>query len=539
MFTKKLTYTLLLSCLLACHANAQDSLLLRDYRFVKHENAWLTSTNAAALTTLAAPGITEAEAHLTKAKGGLVNYYDAPDVLQGGVSIESLYRLSQSTVVFGAISYDNYTGKDMTGSAFINPTRKPFDIAEDSLTNAGDKHRDTYRLTGGVGVDIWKGFSLGLSLDYTAANYAKYKDLRHKNKLMDMSVSAGAYAPLLPWLGLGANYSYHRNTESVSFSTYGKSEKVYKSLINYGAFFGTVEQFGNEGFTDKSREMPLFEDGHYGNIQLELRPTAELSAFGSIGFGKGKGYYGRQSPYTITYTRHTRQQRTATLSLRYAPQSRKSRHRLDATFSNEKLANRAETFRELTNTAGATYYEYFDPVETADKQWQDATLSYTAALGINGELPTWELHAEWLWSRRDQLNYLFPIYRLQRLTTNELGLAATYNLLVRHGVWTFSVNTAFRKGTGSPYEDGSFTPSHDTQHPSPNTQTAFLYREYQFLTAAQYHIGGRVKYAFRFPSTSLKTHVSLSIAHRKANETYDYSQGCDRTQGTIAIGCTF
>ena len=95
----------------------------------------------------------------------------------------------------------------MTGSAFIDPTRKPFNLTEDSLTNAGKKHRDTYKLTGGFGVDVYQGISLGARIDYTSANYAKYKDLRHKNKLMDLSVTAGVYAPITAWLNVGADYN--------------------------------------------------------------------------------------------------------------------------------------------------------------------------------------------------------------------------------------------------------------------------------------------------------------------------------------------
>ena len=516
---------------------AQDSLLLRDYQFVKISNPWLSSTNASALTRFDTKSITEANASLSLQKGGLVDYYQAPKVVQANVAIESYYRLSPRTVVFGHISYDNYAGKNMTGSAFIDPTRKPFDIAEDSLTNPGNKHRDTYRLAGGVGVDVWRGYAIGARVDYTSANYAKYKDLRHKNKLMDLSASVGIFAPVLPWMSLGADYVYHRNTESITFSTYGKSEKVYKSLINYGAFFGTVEQFGNEGFTDKSREMPLFEDSHGANFQLELRPIDRLALYGTIGFSNGSGYYGRKSPYTITYTNHDRNTFTANATIIYHP-SPVTHHLLAFTYRNEKLANRANTYRELTNESGAYYYEYYDAVETADKQWQDIQLDYICSWGIRGELPTWQLHASWQWMKREQLNYLFPYYRHQNLTSNTFALAATRNIVMKRGVWTINLDAAFCKGSGEPYEDNTYvTPSSKQQEPA--TMDAFLYRNYQYLTAPQYHIGGSVKYAFIFPGTRLKTHAMLSISHQKANKVYEYSQGCDRLQTAITLGCTF
>ena len=68
---------------------------------------------------------------------------------------------------------------------------------------------------------------------------------------------------------------------------------------------------------------------------------------------------------------------------------------------------------------------------------------------------------------------------------------------------------------------------------------AFLWREYQYLVAPQYTLGARVKYAFIFPGTRLKTHARLGIDYRKATETYDYSLGDQHTQLTLALGCTF
>ena len=524
---------------------AQDSLLVRNYEFVRSSDPWLTQGNAAALTRFSAPNIAEAELSLSRQGGGLVNYDGSPSVLQFDASAEAFYRLSRRTVVFGSIAYDNFSGNDMSGSVFMPSSLnarlsslRPFDIVEENTDNEGRKHSDIYRLSGGVGVDVWRGYALGARLDYTAANYAKYKDLRHKNKLMDLAFSVGAYAPVLSWLNLGANYTYHRNTESVNFSTYGKSEKVYKSLINYGAFFGTLEQFGNEGYTDKSREMPLFEDGHHGNIQLELRPMHQLSVLATFGFGKGKGYYGRQSPYTITYTQHERRTKEATLSLLYRPLSGLSSHRLDFSYRNEKLANRAETFREMKNKSGASYYVYYDPVETADKQLQNISVVYTASLGVRGETPTWNLQVAWQWFQREQLNYLFPFYRHQKLSAYECALGVSRNFFFRRGILSCSLKGALCKGTGAPYDDGTFvTPSEKQEQPA--TADVFLYREYQYLTAPQYAVGGSAKYAFVFPGTRLKTHVRFDLSHCKANGTLLYSRGCDRTQGTIAVGCTF
>ncbi len=517
-------------------AQAQPSQLLRDYDFIRQQDIWTTQTNPAALTRFSATNIVKAEAALTKADGALTDYYQSDNALQADICIESLYRLSQRTVFFGSISYNNWSGKNMTGSAFINPTRKPFNLVEDSLTNSGKKHRDTYQLTGGVGFDIYQGIAVGARIDYTSANYAKYKDLRHKNKLMDMTLTASIYAPLTAWLNVGADYQYHRQTESIEFNTYGKSDKVYKTLIDYGGFFGMVEQFGNEGYTDKTREMPLFEDGHGGHVQLEVVPAEGWSVFGSIGLSHGSGYYGRKSPYTITYTNHERNE----FGTKVAVTCRRDdwQQRMTFGYDHEKVENQAETFRGLTNDNGATYYEYYDATETGGKRWKEVRVGYQADWRIRGELPVWSAAVEYQWGQRQQKAYLFPYYRQQTLERNEVRAAVTHNLITTKGVWTLMLQGGFAKGSGEPYEDGTFaTPS--SKQTAPATMETFLYREYQYLTAEQLMVGGKIKYAMMLPGTRLKTHASISISHRKASETNEYCDGKRHTELAVAIGCTF
>ena len=324
-------------------AHAQDSILLRDYQFVKQQTSWLTSNNAAGLTNYQNKSIAEAEAGISYAKGDLIDYWQAPNSFQADVRAEAFQRLSSRTVVYGSISYDNFSGNDMAGSAFIDPTYKPFDIVEDSLTNKGRKHRDTYQLTGAIGVNLWKGLSIGGRIDYTAANYAKYKDLRHSNKMMDLKVSVGVMGHVLDQLTIGANYLYHRNTESMTFNTYGKVDKVYKSLISYAAFMGRLEQFGTTGYTEKGRDMPLVEDQHGGSLQVEWSPSAQWSLFNEVSLAHGTGYYGRKSPFTISFTNHDRDLLSYHGTLRYHTAS--SQHRLDVSYNSEKLTNNAATDR--------------------------------------------------------------------------------------------------------------------------------------------------------------------------------------------------
>jgi len=547
MLTKKITARLfgsaLLFSMLLCHSNtlnAQDSLLLRDYRYVQQSSPWLTQRNAAALALYNSRNIAEADLSLSHTSGSLTGFSGSPSLTTLQVAIESFYRISPRAVVFGSIGYNNLSGDDMTGSVFLQD-RLPFDIVEDSLTNKGHKHCDSYHLTGGFSYSLSPALALGLKADYTAANYAKYKDLRHKNKLMNLDVTVGLLSTFncqLSTINLGLDYTYHRRTESLDFATYGKNDKVYKSLIDYGAMMGIIEQFGNEGYTDKTNEMPLFEDGHSGGLQVSFSRGA-FTIFNALTFSHHTGYYGRKSQYTITYTDHGRDIFTEHVRLSYDIST--SRYGLDIRYQNEKVKNRNNTYRGLVNENGATHYEYYDAVESGDKGWRNLDIDYTMHLGVRHELPTWTITAGYHWQQRDITAYLYPYYRQQQLRTNEWTASIVRNILLRKGVWNISLHGGYQKGTGDVYRDGTFVTPSDKQ-PQPATMSAFLYQDYQYLTAPQYHIGAQLKYTFLFPGTRLCTHVRAAFDYRHATINDEAPSGLhnpSRTTFLIAAGHTF
>ena len=534
MLIKRLILPICLTVTLAIQA--QDSLLLRDYTFMKYSDPWLNSPNAAALTRFASQNIAQAELSLSGEKGGFTNYNGSDDATLLNANVESFYRYNQRTVFFGSMSYKNFSGRHMAGSAFINPERKPFDLVEDSLTNEGTKHRDTYNLIGGFGCQITPKLAIGAKMDYTAANMAKYKDLRHQNKLMDLQLTASVYAPVTSWLNLGAYYQHHRNTESIIFGKYGTSDKVYKTLISYANFTGHLEQFGQEGYTDKSREMPFVDNSNGGGIQFSFHDS-QTFLYTDFTYAQGWGYYGPKSPYTITYSNHNSEKYRWQISF-IDKSSKTAVYRVDMCFSHQKLQNDATTYRELKNASGATYYDYYTPVKNADRIWQDFSIGYTIHAGIRQAIPTWTIHASIAWMERQQTAYIFPFYRRQTLYSYSPSFSLCHNIIAKRGIWSFTLNGSYLKGEGKPYEDFVFQKPSDKQ-PVPPSMDAYLYREYQWLTASQFCIGGQAKYAFVWPNTRIKTFARLALSHRKANESYEYSNGQNRTEATLAIGCEF
>ena len=512
-----------------------DSLLMRDFSYVMHSDPWLMGNNPSALIRFGSSTLSEATVSMTVGNGGFVNYDQSPHTLTFGASAESVYRLSPRTVVYGRMSYQNESSSNMAGSAFLNTYHLPFDIVEDSLTNEGDEHRDTYHLKGGVGVDIWHGWSVGASFDFTAANLAKYKDLRHQNKAMDLTFSAGFYLPL-GHVSLGANYLYRRSTENIRFKVYGQSDKVYKSLIAYANFMGQVEQFTTNGYTGSNNEQPLFSARHGACVQLDWRITPQWQWYHSMMAQYRSGYYGRESAYTITYMRHHSHIYTYQSRLSYRLPT--SLHRMDVSISAERLENNQNAYLETLNEQGASQYEYFGAVKTGDKLWVDTHIGYTGDMGIDYELPRWTVATGVNIGHRKQTGYRYPYYRRQRLNQVQGYIDACRRIRLRQGILQAGLQFAYQKGSGDVYEDLTFAePS--AQQTAPSSMDAYLYRDYEYYTAPQVKVGAALKYSFVFPQTRMKTYVEGKCTYLKAYNTDAYLKGDAYTTVMLIVGVDF
>ena len=512
-----------------------DSLLMRDFSYVMQSDPWLMGNNPSALIRFGSSTLSEATVSMTVGNGGFVNYDQSPHILTFGASAESVYRLSPRTVVYGHMSYQNESSSNMAGSAFLNTYHLPFDIVEDSLTNEGDEHRDTYHLKGGVGVDIWHGWSVGASFDFTAANLAKYKDLRHQNKAMDLTFSAGFYLPL-GHVSLGANYLYRRSTENIRFKVYGQSDKVYKSLIAYANFMGQVEQFTTNGYTGSNNEQPLFSARHGACVQLDWRITPQWQWYHSMMAQYRSGYYGRESAYTITYMRHHSHIYTYQSRLSYRLPT--SLHRMDVSISAERLENNQNAYLETLNEQGASQYEYFGAVKTGDKLWVDTHIGYTGDMGIDYELPRWTVATGVNIGHRKQTGYRYPYYRRQRLNQVQGYIDACRRIRLRQGILQAGLQFAYQKGSGDVYEDLTFAePS--AQQTAPPSMDAYLYRDYEYYTAPQVKVGAALKYSFIFPQTRMKTYVEGKCTYLKAYNTDAYLKGDAYTTVMLIVGVDF
>ena len=62
---------------------------------------------------------------------------------------------------------------------------------------------------------------------------------------------------------------------------------------------------------------------------------------------------------------------------------------MDFSFSSENLVNEMNAYRSNKNEQGAYFYQYLDPVKSANKAWNDVHLGYTGYYGVTNELSLW------------------------------------------------------------------------------------------------------------------------------------------------------
>ncbi|MCM1078905.1 MAG: hypothetical protein NC344_04640 [Bacteroidales bacterium] len=389
--------TVLFAELLCLTAMAQ-----RDYQLVEDRNAWLLSNSSAALTTLKDSTIATGKVYFLHEGGKLMSVSKGRHRNMYGADVRSYCRLSEEVVTYGSMTYGNVHGTQMAGSMLF-PTAElmPFDIYEVSDDNAGSKQSETFNIAGAIGWDAGRCFAVGAKVDFTAGNYAKHRDLRHSNTLMDLSAKMDFLYK--PW-NIGAGFLYRRRTETIEFKTYGTTDKVWQTLIDYANRFGETETFGGDGFTDDSREQPLFSEYIGAAAQWQWN-----CLFIDMKWQHRNGYYGKQSQYTASHSMHSGDRFDARLRCNL---SEAERHLwwIDMTLNTEKLSAHRTNYRRVVSPENASlvYYEYYEPTKMSDKVQTSTAMSVTGYLKPEGDIYLWYLNGGLnLWTGK-QTAYKYP-----------------------------------------------------------------------------------------------------------------------------------
>jgi hypothetical protein len=503
-----------------------------DFEFIKNSNPWLTSENAAGLNSLCIDKASVAEAYYKKDDGQFVDFYESNNSYTYGLYTESFYRLSKSVVFYGKIDYSDFTGKNMGGSVFYNPYYNPTNIVEYADSTAGGKQCESYHLVGALSVDLSKKLSGGLKIDYNTISYFKTKDLRHANDILDMSVTAGLSYKAGKVITAGLNYFYRRSVESITFSSAGNTDQQFYSLIDFGAFYGKQERFGEEGYTASRDTKHYFNEFHGLSLQVELFPKAKFMFFNELGLQLRNGYYGKRSMLSYIYSEHNSDIINYKGVLSY--KKRSALHQAEINFGYEKLANYKNDYKEYTPSGGSTTVIRTSHNQALSQTNTQLSVAYTAYLGLVDNRSRWEITAVANGANRDQKTILYPFYRKQQITTFDASLGLKYNVMKAADTYSVYCNTGYGTGSGVVKEDGRYSSNSNEAFESLDR---YLYREYEYFTASRINETLGFRYARSVEERKLRLYGDVSYRYTKAFETSYIGDSFGTL--TIKLGCNF
>lgn len=493
--------------------------------YVRDSNPWLSTGNAAALTLLNVQNASEAQLAFKTEDAERSDINTPQSAKNFCADVESFCRIMPRIAGYGRISYKNIAQHLIAGSAFINTLNMPFDIVEDSIANEGDAHKDAYDIVGALGYDVCTRFAVGAKVEFTAADYAKYKDLRHKNSLTDITATVGVFSPLAPFLQIGGNVFYRRTIEGVTFCLYGSEDKVYRSLIDYGIFSGKVETFGENGYTEKNTDQPFFSEQKGFSIQLGTGTCDNaLSLVNEFGYRHRSGYYGRDTEYSIVHNRHAGNIYEARSTV--VCRKRSGMHQLLFALAIENLQNDASTYLMLQDDkTSAHYYQYFTPVKMSNKLWQNYSLGYRGYIGIRDNIPAWTIEGKAEYRSREQTVYYYPYSRHQFLEARTLSASLLRNFSIDKAMLSVYAAMAYRWGEGDIYSTNVLNTSASVKLHEPETMQYYLQCDYDDFVAAQCTANIAARFALPIPSAKLTAYVQAEGFSGRKRHSIGFSLG--------------
>lgn len=502
-----------------------------DYDFVKGSQPWLFTRNPAGLGRLGGERLVNVRAAFEKENGGFRPCNASPDSYSAGLDAEAYTPLGKRIHLSGEVGYTYFYGKNMTASAWADPSLMPFDLLEDA-SDAGAKQRERYHLAGGISFEAFRDFCLGARVNYTSGNYVKMKDLRHNNQLLDLSVDAGLSWHPGAW-GIGLNYSYRRRVETLAFQQSGESARSYSELISYGAFYGRRQIFSANTYVS-SESQPLRDGWHGGALQLSYALSGGGKLLGEALASFRSGSYGIPGSKNVEYARHRGTDLRARAFLLFPSGENEHRVQLEAGYA--ALSGFENVYRYLNDpSTGNTVVDYLGVNEVSRRLDLDALAAYKLYIGTGKRLPVWTVSAALQGLAQKTDVSLYPFWRQQRWFS--LGLNAS---LARVFLWgghllSAGVDAGFSAGGGTPVRDGTFLPSAEGST-RPAEEALYLWQEYEFRTKPCLRLALPLRYGYLF-ARRYDASVGLDLGWQHAFGT-SYV-GCDRFSLRLKLQLVF
>ena len=206
----------------------------------------------------------------------------APESLwKAGANAKGTYH-GDVTSYTGSFSFEQIEGKGMFTSLFLEPGYFPVDVLE---FTPGDKTRQTYKLNGGFVTHFLDDFVFGVKADYTAANYAKRKDIRHTTYGMDFQVEPTLGVVQEDGQSVSVAYIFRKRTEIIDAEQVGAAtDQSYYAFLDKGMRYGTYQVWDGDGIHLDEAGVGVFPVREFTHGFAEQLHTGELGFAGGLKF---------------------------------------------------------------------------------------------------------------------------------------------------------------------------------------------------------------------------------------------------------------
>lgn len=492
----------LLMLIAATGAVAQDR-----FEQTERRNPWNSSVNAAGIRQDTVSH-SYAEVYFTKENGGLMDPSSSDNSWNAGARTESIRHLERISFA-GGFNYDYFDGRNMCGSMFTVPGYYPVDILE---FTPGRKVRESYNFRAALSAELGRGWLGGLNASFEARNYAKRKDLRHKNTRLDFEFSPGVMYRSGRFAA-GVAYIVGIDNEKLEAEEIGSTPESYQAFFDRGLRYGSLQLWESNDLhltTAGVSGFPVRETTQGAGLQLQYGALYVEAAYRNR-----QGHTGEGGTIWHEFATH---QVTADGVLSLGDEA--DRHRVRVGMVWESLDNRENIIT----------YETVNGVSTPHLHGSTPIFG-RKSLDLHGEY-------EWVTARMDwrtgldysELNrestLMYPQIRGQRLHYTTVWSRWLY----RFGSWELTLGADFRQGGFSEREESGEVPAEPGEYPM--QLTGFYNCENEYLTAARLgaEIGVR-RNIHRF-------YVDLSARYEHGFD-LQYVAQPNRVGATLSLGYNF
>lgn len=240
----------------------------QTFEHVERRNPWNTSRNVAGIL-LDSLSSSYAELYGKYAGGDFRETWQAPRQWSAGAITESIRHLDRIALA-GSFSFDQTEGYEMCGSMFISPGYFPVDVLE---FTPGRKTMQTYSFDGGIAYEVNDIWAVGAKMDFSSANLAKRKDLRHSNWRLDLTVAPG-FTVNVGNVTLGAAALFNKTSETIDAEQIGTAESSYYAFFDKGLMYGVEQVWTGSGVhlnESGVNGLPVKESSYGAALQLQYK----------------------------------------------------------------------------------------------------------------------------------------------------------------------------------------------------------------------------------------------------------------------------